>query len=81
MNANGIKPATATAQLFFAEHTLWPKARWFPDLCLGAGCATWALRSAEAFSNEFCIRMGFHPRPPVRDARRRRPSSAVVPPI
>lgn len=30
---------------------------WFPDLCLGAGCAEWAVRTAEAFSDEFCTRM------------------------
>ena len=47
-----------------------PRARWFPDLCLGAGCATWALRSAEAFSNEFSIRMGIPSRVrPTRAAR------------
>ena len=67
----------------FSPNTLLgPKARWFPDLCLGAGCATWALRSAEAFSNEFCGRMGIPSRVrPVRDARRPRPPRAVVPSI
>ena len=67
----------------FSPNTLLgPRARWFPDLCLGAGCATWALRSVEAFSNEFCIRMGIPSRVrPARDVRRPRPSSAVVPPI
>lgn len=29
----------------------------FPDRLLGAGCATWAVRIAEKFSNEFCQRM------------------------
>ncbi|HZI26654.1 MAG TPA: hypothetical protein VFD64_00775 [Gemmatimonadaceae bacterium] len=67
----------------FSPNTLLgPRARWFPDLCLGAGCATWALRSAEAFSNEFCIRMGIPSRVrPTRDARRPRPPRVVVPPI
>ena len=67
----------------FSPNTLLgPRARWFPDLCLGAGCATWALRSAEAFSNEFCIRMGIPSRVrPTRDARRPRPSRGVVPSI
>jgi hypothetical protein len=67
----------------FSPNTLLgPRARWFPDLCLGAGCATWALRSAEAFSNEFCIRMGIPSRVrPTRDARRPRPARLAVPPI
>lgn len=61
----------------FSPNTLpGPRARWFPDLCLGAGCATWALRSAEAFSNEFSIRMGIPSRVrPTRVARRPRSSS------
>jgi hypothetical protein len=29
----------------------------FPDQLLGAGCAMWAVRVAERFSNEFCSRM------------------------
>ena len=29
----------------------------FPDRLLGAGCATWAVRIAEKFSNEFCQRI------------------------
>ncbi len=29
----------------------------FPDQLLGAGCAVWAVRVAERFSNEFCQRM------------------------
>ena len=56
------------------------RARWFPDLCLGAGCAAWALRSAEAFSDEFSGRMGIPSRVrPTRDARRPRPPRDVVP--
>jgi hypothetical protein len=30
----------------------------FPDRLLSAGCAEWAVRIAERFSNEFCHRMG-----------------------
>jgi hypothetical protein len=66
----------------FSPNTLLgPRARWFPDLCLGAGCATWALRSAEAFSNEFSARMGIpsrvRPTPGSRRPRRpRRPRPA-----
>jgi hypothetical protein len=31
---------------------------WFPDRCLGAGCARWAVRTAQTFSDDFCRRMG-----------------------
>jgi len=42
----------------FAPNTLLPaRAHWFPDLCLGSGCAEWALRTAEAFSDDFCTRL------------------------
>ena len=64
----------------FAPNTLLaPRARWFPDLCLGAGCATWALRSAEAFSDEFCRRMGIpsRVRSTVRSHRRPAPRGVV----
>lgn len=30
---------------------------WFPDRCLSAGCAKWALRAAQFFSDDFCHRM------------------------
>jgi hypothetical protein len=33
-------------------------AAWFPDRCLGAGGAKWAVRTAQAFSDDFCRRMG-----------------------
>jgi hypothetical protein len=33
-------------------------APWFPDLCLGAGCAKWAVAAAQSFSDDFCHRMG-----------------------
>ena len=35
----------------------------FPDGLLGAGCATWAVRVSERFSNDFCERMAI----PARD--------------
>ncbi len=67
----------------FAPNSLLPpRARWFPDLCLGSGCATWALRSADAFSDEFCGRMGIPSRVrPVSASRPRRNPRVVVPPI
>ena len=68
----------------FSPNTLLgPRARWFPDLCLGAGCATWALKSAEAFSNEFSGRMGIPSRVRSTAESRRRSTATrrVVPPI
>jgi hypothetical protein len=67
----------------FSPNTLLAaRARWFPDLCLGSGCATWALRSAEAFSDEFCGRMAIPSRVrPTPASRRRRVPHAVVLPI
>ena len=67
----------------FAPNTLLPpRARWFPDLCLGSGCAAWALRSAGAFSDEFCRRMAIPSRVrPVSAPRLRRHPHVVVPPI
>lgn len=35
-----------------------PASLWFPHLCLGAGCAEWAVRTAGAFSDAFCDRLG-----------------------
>jgi len=35
---------------------------WFPHLCLGAGCARWAVSAGQAFLGEFCRRMGIPPR-------------------
>jgi hypothetical protein len=61
----------------FAPNTLLgPRARWFPDLCLGAGCANWALRSALAFSDEFSGRMGIpsRVRPTAESRRKRQPA-------
>jgi hypothetical protein len=42
-----------------------PEARWFPDRCLGAGCARWAVSTAEVFSDDFCRRMGIPARPRI----------------
>ncbi|HEX6316984.1 MAG TPA: hypothetical protein VFZ73_19060 [Gemmatimonadaceae bacterium] len=43
----------------------------FPDQLLGAGCALWAVRVAEKFSNEFCQRMAIPTRGvPSREAPR-----------
>ncbi|HUQ18884.1 MAG TPA: hypothetical protein VM099_04655 [Gemmatimonadaceae bacterium] len=33
-------------------------APWFPDRALGAGCAKWAVKIAQTFSDDFCHRMG-----------------------
>lgn len=38
-------------------------ARWFPDRCLGAGCAKWAVSTAEVFGDDFRRRMGIPARP------------------
>jgi hypothetical protein len=67
----------------FAPNTLLPaRARWFPDLCLGVGCATWALRSAEAFSEEFSGRMSLPSRVrPAPTSRRHPVARGVVLPI
>jgi hypothetical protein len=35
---------------------------WFPHQCLGAGCAKWAVSTAEAFVLAFCTRLGIPPR-------------------
>lgn len=37
--------------------------RWFPDRCLGAGCAKWAVSTAEVFGDDFRRRMGIPARP------------------
>lgn len=39
----------------------------FPDQLLGAGCAMWAVRVAEKFSNDFCQRMAIPTRGAPRD--------------
>lgn len=31
---------------------------WFPHLCLGSGCAMWAVDASERFLTDFCDRMG-----------------------
>ena len=51
-----------------------PESPWFPHLCLGSGCADWAVQTAEAFSDAFCQRMSIPARGfGVRDARRETP--------
>lgn len=52
-----------------------PGSAWFPHLCLGAGCADWAVQTAESFSDAFCQRMsiptrGFGMRAAPRSAPR-----------
>jgi hypothetical protein len=37
---------------------------WFPHLCMGAGCAQWAVDQAAEFSKAFCERMGVPERIP-----------------
>ena len=43
----------------FAENRLMSQTAnpFFPDKCLGAGCAEWACRTAEIFVNEFYARL------------------------
>jgi hypothetical protein len=41
------------------------QSRWFPDRCLGAGCAKWAVSTAEVFGDDFCRRMGIPARPRI----------------
>jgi hypothetical protein len=50
---------------------------WFPHQCLGAGCADWAVRTADQFSDVFCQRMSIPARGfGWRNGRRQaRPSS------
>ena len=45
---------------FAVEH-----APWFPDRCLSAGCAKWAVRAAQFFSDDFCHRMAIPARAQV----------------
>ena len=43
----------------FAVNPLAPDAYlWFPEQCLGSGCAKWAVTTAEEFVRAFCERMG-----------------------
>jgi len=46
-----------------------PKAAWFPDRCLGAGCATWAVKTVQVFSDDFSHRMGIPTRARVGKER------------
>lgn len=38
---------------------------WFPDRCLGAGCAKWAVETVQVFTNDFYRRMALPGRPLV----------------
>ena len=38
---------------------------WFPDRCLGAGCAKWAVETVQVFTNDFYKRMALPGRPLV----------------
>lgn len=38
---------------------------WFPDQCLGSGCAKWAVETVQVFTNDFYRRMALPGRPPV----------------
>jgi hypothetical protein len=38
---------------------------WFPDRCLGAGCAKWAVETVQVFTNDFYARMALPGRPLV----------------
>ena len=38
---------------------------WFPDRCLGAGCAKWAVETVQLFTNDFYQRMALPGRPLV----------------
>ena len=41
---------------------------WFPDRCLSAGCAKWAVRVVQIFTNDFYKRMALPGRPLVGDS-------------
>jgi hypothetical protein len=41
------------------------KRPWFPDQCLGAGCAKWAVETVQVFTNDFYRRMALPGRPLV----------------
>jgi hypothetical protein len=53
------------------------RARWFPDGCLGAGCAKWAVATAELFGDDFCRRMEI----PTRPFERQSTDTAQAPPL
>ena len=38
---------------------------WWPDQCLGSGCAKWAVETVQVFTNDFYERMALPGRPPV----------------
>ena len=53
----------ARLEVKFDVNPLAPDAYlWFPEQCLGSGCAKWAVSTAEAFVSVFCTRLGILPR-------------------
>jgi hypothetical protein len=42
---------------------------WFPDRCLGSGCAAWAVKTAQLFTNDFYRRMALPGRPLVGSSK------------
>lgn len=50
----------------FAPSPLMSSQRpWFPDRCLGSGCAKWSVRTVQLFANDFYHRMALPGRPLV----------------
>ena len=43
---------------------------WFPDRCLGSGCAKWAVKTVQLFTNDFYKRMALPGRPLVGKAEK-----------
>ncbi len=71
------KPQTLEKRLRtkFPSNALAPaKAPWFPDRCLGAGCASWSVKTVQLFSDDFCHRMGIPTRARVAKERADKPS-------
>ena len=59
LEQNQIHPMERLLRSRFASNALAePTWGFWPELCLGAGCASWALTSAEAFVDEFMRRLG-----------------------
>ncbi|HEX6574935.1 MAG TPA: hypothetical protein VF042_08170 [Gemmatimonadaceae bacterium] len=53
------------AQKFAPSPLVSSRRPWFPDRCLGAGCAKWAVETVQTFTNDFYARMALPGRPPV----------------
>lgn len=56
----------ARLKSYFRSSRLSNKAKgemvWFPNKCLGAGCAMWSQATAKSFSERFCRKMGIKTR-------------------